>query len=136
MEKKPTFLFVVAAALIDQNQKVLLQKRPEGKQMAGLWEFPGGKVEEGETPELALVRELYEELGISVDANDLGPAIFASEPLDDRHLILLLYTCKKWIGKPISIDAEEIRWVSIDKMNNLPMPPADLPMIEKLAHLL
>ena len=136
MEKNPTYLFVVAAALIDKNRKVLLQKRPKGKQMAGLWEFPGGKVEKGEIPEIALVRELHEELGISVNPDDLGPAVFASEPLDDRHLLLLLYTCEKWVGEPTNKDAEEIQWLSVDQMVSLPMPPADLPLVEKLRLLL
>ena len=98
MEKNPTYLFVAAAALIDQNGRILVQKRPEGKPMAGLWEFPGGKVEAGETPEAALVRELAEELGIDVKELDIEPVTFASEAVEDQHLILLLYICRKWTG--------------------------------------
>ena len=120
---------VVAAALIDADGRVLVQQRPPGKQMAGLWEFPGGKIEAGETPETALIRELAEELGISVAASCLAPATFASEALGDRHLILLLYICRKWTGLPCALDATAIRWVRIADLYDLPMPPADRPLI-------
>jgi 8-oxo-dGTP diphosphatase len=120
---------VVAAALIDADGRVLVQQRPPGKAMAGLWEFPGGKIEAGETPEAALIRELDEELGISVAAACLAPATFASEALGERHLILLLYICRKWTGLPRAIDATAIKWVRVADLYDLPMPPADRPLI-------
>lgn len=122
-------LLVAAAALVDADGRVLLQQRPEGKSMAGLWEFPGGKVEAGETPEAALVRELEEELGIITRHACLAPAAFASEPLGDRQLLLLLYVCRKWNGVPQLRHAAAIRWVRPAEMFALPMPPADLPLI-------
>jgi len=133
MEKNPTILFVVAAALVDQNGRILVQKRPAGKPMAGLWEFPGGKVEIGETPEAALVRELKEELGIDVDEADLEPVAFASEALGARHLILLLYVGKKWSGDVRSAELQDVQWLEIEAIRNLPMPPADGPLVQKLA---
>jgi 8-oxo-dGTP diphosphatase len=133
MEKNPTMLFVVAAALTNENDEILLQKRPAGRNMAGLWEFPGGKVENGETPESALVRELEEELGIVVDAKNLHPLTFASEALADKHLVLLLYNCRLWVGEPKPLDSPEIAWVSISDMRKLHMPPADAPFIDALA---
>lgn len=129
MEKNPTMLFVVSAALTNQVGEILLQRRPEGKQMAGLWEFPGGKVEADESPELALVRELREELGIFVDCSDLAPITFASEPLQDRNLLLLLYRCTKWVGEPAALDSPELRWLTPSDMSALPMPPADKPLV-------
>ncbi len=132
MEKNPTMLFVVAAALTNQAGEILLQKRPEGRQMAGLWEFPGGKVDEGETPESALVRELKEELGVVVEPYDLTPFAFASEALDSRHLILLLYVCTCWQGEPRALESPEIRWLKPDEMHVLPMPPADIPLVAAL----
>lgn len=128
--------FVVAVALIGERNEILLQKRPEGKSMAGLWEFPGGKVEPGETPERALVRELQEELALEVAEADLLPACFASEPIGERHLVLLLYTCRRWIGDPAPHHADELRWVSLDAMDALPMPPADRPLIGLLASII
>ena len=132
MEKNPTTLFVVAAALTNESGAILLQKRPDHASMAGLWEFPGGKVEAGEAPEAALTRELFEELGISVNPQDLIPETFASEPLDDRHLLLLLYRCVKWEGAPTPHFASEIAWVRPNDMAALPMPPADYPLVERL----
>ncbi|MDQ4419068.1 (deoxy)nucleoside triphosphate pyrophosphohydrolase [Sphingobium sp. DEHP117] len=129
-------LIVVAAALVDAEGRVLLQQRPEGKSMAGLWEFPGGKVEPGETPQAALVRELEEELGILTYESCLAPATFASEALDDRDLLLLLYVCRKWTGVPELRHASALRWVRPVEMFSLPMPPADLPMIGVLDALL
>jgi len=129
-------LFVVAVALIDADGRVLLQQRPPGKAMADLWEFPGGKVEAGETPEAALVRELEEELGIHTHASCLAPATFASEPLGDRHLLLLLYVCRKWEGVPHPHHATALKWVRPAQMYALPMPPADLPLIGILEALL
>lgn len=122
-------LFVSAVALIDADGRVLLQQRPEGKSLAGLWEFPGGKVEPGETPEAALVRELEEELGIATHAACLAPASFASEALDDKHLLMLLYVCRKWTGIPRPRHATALRWLRPAEMYALPMPPADLPLI-------
>jgi len=136
MEKNPTYLFVAAAALIDQNGRILVQKRPEGKPMAGLWEFPGGKVEAGETPEAALVRELAEELGIDVKELDIEPVIFASEAVEDQHLILLLYICRKWTGHIQSAESLDIQWLPVEAIQGLPMPPADGPLVQKLSHSL
>lgn len=132
MEKSPTTLFVVAAALTNETGEILLQKRPVDSQMGGLWEFPGGKVDQGESPEFALVRELKEELGISVDAQDLSPETFASAPLGDRNLVLLLYRCVRWTGIPRALFASELRWVLPKDMAKLPMPPADYPLVHKL----
>ena len=125
----PLLLPVVAAALVDLEGRVLLQQRPEGKSMAGLWEFPGGKVEPGETPEAALIRELGEELAIAVPHACLAPAAFASASLGDRHLLLLLYITRKWSGVPRAIEATALRWVRPADMHALPMPPADRPLI-------
>lgn len=127
---------VVAAALVDRDGRVLLQQRPEGKAMAGLWEFPGGKIDPGETPEMALIRELHEELDISVSSACLAPAAFASAPLDGRHLILLLYVCRKWEGVPRAIEAPALRWLRPVEMHALPMPPADRPLIGLLEALI
>ncbi|AMK17488.1 MULTISPECIES: (deoxy)nucleoside triphosphate pyrophosphohydrolase [Sphingobium] len=129
-------LFVVAAALVDADGRVLLQQRPPGKAMAGLWEFPGGKVESGETPEAALIRELEEELGIRTHASCLAPATFASEALGERHLLLLLYVCRKWEGLPEARHATELKWAKPSQMFALEMPPADLPLIGLLDSLI
>jgi 8-oxo-dGTP diphosphatase len=122
-------LTVVAAALVDAEGRVLLQQRSAHRAMAGLWEFPGGKVEEGESPETALIRELQEELGIETDAACLAPATFASAALDDRRLLLLLYVCRKWRGVPRALDSDGLQWVRPHQMFALPMPPADKPLI-------
>ncbi|MEM8917700.1 MAG: (deoxy)nucleoside triphosphate pyrophosphohydrolase [Pseudomonadota bacterium] len=135
MENNPTYLFVVAAALQNPEGTFLLQKRPLGKSMAGLWEFPGGKVENGETPESALARELEEELGIVVDAAALEPVAFASEPLGDRHLLLLLYHCITWDGKIASRESAELKWIVAEEMNGAEMPPADGPLVAQLKRL-
>jgi 8-oxo-dGTP diphosphatase len=129
-------LMVVAAALVDTDGRVLLQQRPPGKPMAELWEFPGGKVEPGEAPEAALIRELEEELGIRTHASCLAPATFASEPLGDRHLLLLLYVCRKWQGMPEARHATALQWVRPAQMYALDMPPADLPLIGLLDSLI
>lgn len=126
---------VVAVALIDGDGRVLVQQRPPGKPMAGLWEFPGGKIEAGETPEAALVRELSEELGIDVEAACLAPAAFASEPLGNRHLVLLLYACRKWRGIPEPRHASALKWVRPLQLHALEMPPADRPLIGLLEAL-
>jgi len=127
---------VVAAALVDADRRVLLQQRPAGKSLAGLWEFPGGKVEAGETPEEALIRELEEELGIAVPHACLAPAAFASAPLGDRHLLLLLYITRKWVGVPRALEAAALKWVRPVDMYALPMPPADRPLIALLDALI
>ena len=132
MEKSPTTLFVVAAALTNESGEILLQKRPDHSQMGGLWEFPGGKVDEGESPETALRRELEEELGITLDVQDLVAETFACEPLGDRNLVLLLYRCVRWTGTPVALFASDLRWVLPEDMAVLPMPPADYPLVRKL----
>ena len=129
-------ILVVAAALVDRDSRVLLQQRAAGRQMAGLWEFPGGKVEAGERPEEALIRELQEELGIETDAACLAPATFASAPLENKHLLLLLYVCRKWQGTPQALDAAALKWVRPQQMFALDMPPADKPLIAILDSLL
>ena len=129
-------LIVVAAALIDGDGRILVQQRPQGKAMAGLWEFPGGKVEEGELPEDALIRELHEELGIDVQQACLAPACFASEPLGDRHMLLLVYICRKWQGIPQALEAPAIKWVRPLDLHTLDMPPADKPLIGLLDALI
>lgn len=128
-------LLVTAAALVDVDGRVLVQRRPAGKPMAGLWEFPGGKVEPGEAPEAALIRELAEELGIDVEQACLAPAAFASEPLGDRHLLLLLYVCRKWRGTPEARHADALQWVRPVRLHGLEMPPADKPLIGLLEAL-
>jgi 8-oxo-dGTP diphosphatase len=127
---------VVAAAMVDGDGRVLVQQRPPGKAMAGLWEFPGGKVDAGETPEAALIRELAEELGVDVEAGCLAPATFASEMLGERHMILLLYTLRKWRGIPRALHASALRWVRPIELHGLEMPPADRPLIGLLDALI
>ncbi len=134
--KNAELLHVVAVALIDDEGRVLVQQRPAGKPMAGLWEFPGGKIEPGETPEAALIRELHEELGIDVAQAGLTPAVFASEPLGGRHLLLLVYLCREWRGTPIAHHAEALQWVRPAELHGLAMPPADAPLIPLLEALL
>jgi 8-oxo-dGTP diphosphatase len=126
----------VAAALADGTGRVLLQRRAPGRSMAGLWEFPGGKVEPGERPEAALARELREELGIAVDVGALSPAAFASADNAGRHMLLLLYLCRDWQGEPRPLDAAELAWLRPADMIALPMPPADEPLIPLLERLL
>lgn len=129
-------LIVVAAAMLDQAGRVLVQQRPPGKPMAGLWEFPGGKVDPGETPEAALCRELAEELGVTVAPDALSATAFASEPLDDRHLLLLLYVVREWVGDPHAYHATALRWVRPGALRTLAMPPADEPLIGLLEKLI
>jgi 8-oxo-dGTP diphosphatase len=133
---KGNCLIVVAAALIDSDGRLLVQQRPAGKAMAGLWEFPGGKVEPDELPEAALIRELREELGIDVEKACLAPACFASEALGDRHMILLVYICRKWRGIPRALEAPAIKWMRPVELHNLEMPPADKPLIGLLDALI
>lgn len=129
-------ILVVAAALIDDAGKVLVQQRPEGKAMAGLWEFPGGKVEDGELPGHALARELAEELGIGVDPGRLQPACFACEPLEEAQLLLLLFICREWTGIASAQEAPALRWASLAELRRLDMPPADGPLIDLLERLI
>lgn len=129
-------VLVVAVALVDADGRVLIAKRPEGKSMAGLWEFPGGKVEVGETPENALIRELSEELGIDTRESCLAPVTFASHTYDDFHLLMPLYVCRIWEGEPIPKEGQELKWVQPLRLNQFPMPPADEPLIAALRDLL
>lgn len=129
-------VLVVAAALVDGDGRVLVQRRPAGKPMAGLWEFPGGKVEAGELPEAALARELEEELGIAVAAAALRPCAFASEALGSKHLLLLLYTLRSWVGEPVARHADALDWMRSADLHDLAMPTADVPLIALLEKLL
>ena len=135
-------LLVSAVALIDRDGRVLLAQRPEGKTMAGLWEFPGGKIKPGETPETALIRELDEELGINTAASCLAPLSFASHsygPSDDRpafHLLMMLYVCRRWQGRPQPIEGGALKWVWPQQLRDYPMPEADIPLIAALQDLL
>ena len=122
-------LLVSAVALIDVDGRVLLAQRPAGKSMAGLWEFPGGKVEAGETPEAALVRELEEELGIDTWQSCLAPLTFASHSYEDFHLLMPLFACRKWQGSPIPKEGQTLKWVRGKDLRSYPMPPADIPLI-------
>ena len=134
--KTSGLLLVVAIALVDGEGRVLVQQRPPGKPMAGLWEFPGGKVEPGEIPEAALVRELAEELGIEIAIEALAPIAFASEGLGERHLVLLLYVARTWEGTPEPRHASALQWVRPAEMRALAMPPADVPLVDALERLL
>lgn len=122
-------LVVSAVALIDPDGRVLLAQRPEGKSLAGLWEFPGGKVEPGETPEAALIRELKEELDIDTWSSCLAPLTFASHSYDDFHLLMPLFACRKWQGTVRSVEGQQLAWVRPGALKDYPMPPADLPLI-------
>ncbi len=125
---KPIVL-VSAVALIDVDGRVLLAQRPEGKSLAGLWEFPGGKVEEGETPEEALIRELQEELGINTWSSCLAPLTFASHSYEKFHLLMPLFACRRWEGTPMSNEGQALKWVKASELKDYPMPPADIPLI-------
>lgn len=129
-------VLVVACALIDVDNRILLAQRPEGKSMAGLWEFPGGKVEPGETPEQALVRELEEELGIETKPSCLAPLTFASHGYEDFHLIMPLFICRRWWGITKAREGQVLKWVRAKKLRDYPMPEADLPLIPALQELL
>ena len=127
---------VVACALIDADNRVLIAQRPEGKQLAGLWEFPGGKLEPGERPEPALIRELREELGIEVKEACLAPLTFASHAYETFHLLMPLYICRRWEGMVASKEGQALKWVRANKLRDYPMPPADIPLIPPLIDLL
>jgi 8-oxo-dGTP diphosphatase len=127
---------VVACALIDVDKRVLIAQRPEGKSMAGLWEFPGGKVEPGERPEATLIRELHEEIGITVAEPCLAPLTFASHAYATFHLLMPLYVCRRWEGLVIAREGQQLAWVRVGKLRDYPMPPADIPLIPHLEDLL
>ncbi|MCV2867370.1 (deoxy)nucleoside triphosphate pyrophosphohydrolase [Defluviimonas sp. WL0002] len=122
-------ILVSAVALIDVDGRVLLAQRPEGKSLAGLWEFPGGKVEPGESPEAALIRELHEELGIDTWQSCLAPLTFASHAYEDFHLLMPLFACRKWQGIPQAKEGQNLAWARANELRNYPMPPADIPLI-------
>ena len=125
-------VLVSAVALVDVEGRVLLAQRPEGKSMAGLWEFPGGKVEQGETPEAALIRELQEELGIGTWQSCLAPLTFASHSYEDFHLLMPLFICRKWEGVPQAREEQVLKWVKGQDLRHYPMPAADVPLIPLL----
>jgi 8-oxo-dGTP diphosphatase len=125
-------LLVAAVALFDRDGRVLIAQRPEGKSMAGLWEFPGGKVDPGETPEEALIRELREELAVDTVESCLAPFTFASHRYDDFHLLMPLYVCRKWQGKVTPMEGQRTKWVLPNRLADFPMPPADKPLIAML----
>jgi len=122
-------VLVAAVALIDADGRVLIAERPEGRSMAGMWEFPGGKIEQGETPEAALIRELHEELGIETWASCLAPLSFASHAYPDFHLLMPLFACRRWQGTVTPREGQRLRWVHARDLSGYPMPPADLPLI-------
>lgn len=131
----PTIL-VAAVALVDDDNRVLIAQRPEGKSMAGLWEFPGGKVETGETPEVALIRELKEELAIDVTEACLAPFTFASHCYENFHLLMPLYVCRRWNGIPRPTEGQTLKWVRAALLGDYDMPPADVPLVAMLRDLL
>ena len=129
-------VLVAACALIDADGRVLIAQRPEGKSMAGLWEFPGGKVDPGERPEDALIRELREELGIVVNEACLAPLTFASHTYEDFHLLMPFYVCRRWEGMVTPHEGQKLAWVRPNRLRDYPMPPADIPLISHLTTLL
>jgi 8-oxo-dGTP diphosphatase len=131
-----TLVLVAACALIDADGRVLIAQRPEGKPMAGLWEFPGGKVEQGELPEQSLIRELKEELGIAVSEACLAPLTFASHAYPDFHLLMPLFVCRRWEGTVTATEGQRLAWVRANRLRDYEMPPADIPLISHLQALL
>jgi len=129
-------VLVVACALVDADSRVLIAQRPPGKPMAGLWEFPGGKVEAGERPEQTLIRELKEELGIAVNEACLAPLTFASHSYPDFHLLMPLYVCRRWDGTVTALEGQSLAWVRPNRLRDYPMPPADEPLVSHLTTLL
>jgi 8-oxo-dGTP diphosphatase len=129
-------MLVAACALVDPDRRVLIAQRPEDKMFPGLWEFPGGKLEEGETPEAALIRELHEELGISTQSACLAPLAFVSHAYESFHLLMPLYVCRKWQGTPQPIEHVALKWVRPQALRDYPMPPADEPLIAALCDLI
>jgi len=129
-------VLVAACALVDVDGRVLLTRRPQGKTMAGLWEFPGGKVEPGELPEQSLIRELKEELGIDVREACLAPLTFASHRYSDFHLLMPLWVCRRWEGIAAAMEGQELAWARPQRLKDYPMPPADVPLIPHLVELL
>jgi 8-oxo-dGTP diphosphatase len=127
---------VVACALIDADRRVLIAQRPQGKSMAGLWEFPGGKVEPGERPETTLIRELKEEIGIDVAEPCLAPLTFASHAYETFHLLMPLYVCRRWEGLAVAREGQRLAWARANRLRDYPMPPADIPLIPHLEELL
>ncbi len=132
---KPIVL-VAAVALVDIDGRVLIARRPEGKALAGLWEFPGGKLHAGETPEAALIRELQEELAIDTKASCLAPIAFASHPYEDFHLLMPLYVCRVWRGEMTPLEGQVLAWVRPARLADYPMPPADLPLVAMIRDFL
>ncbi len=129
-------VLVVAVALIDADGRILIAQRPEGKSMAGLWEFPGGKVESGEAPDAALIRELQEELGVDTRQSCLAPLTFASHAYEDFHLLMPLYVCRIWKGIPQAREGQKLAWVRPAQLTDYPMPPADVPLVAMLRDFL
>jgi 8-oxo-dGTP diphosphatase len=129
-------LFVAAVAMIDVDGRVLIARRPPGKALAGLWEFPGGKVKADETPEAAVVRELKEELAVDITESCLAPFTFASHRYDEHHLLMPLYLCRVWLGTPTPLEGQQLKWVFPRQMAELTMPPADIPLIAMLRDFL
>lgn len=129
-------VLVAACALVDTDGRVLIARRPDGKPMAGLWEFPGGKVEAGERPEQTLIRELKEELGITVSEDCLAPLAFASHAYPDFHLLMPLYVCRRWEGAVTALEGQQLAWVRPNRLRDYDMPPADVPLVSHLMDLL
>jgi 8-oxo-dGTP diphosphatase len=136
MDGAPPLLLVAACVLLDSEGRILIAKRPPGRSLAGLWEFPGGKVEQGESPEHALIRELAEELGIDIAAADLAPLTFASHGYPDFHLLMPLFLCTRWRGEPVPHEGQELAWVKPTELAAYAMPPADEPLKAVLPALL
>ena len=132
----PRLVLVAACALVDADRRVLIARRPPGKPLAGLWEFPGGKIEPGETPEDTIIRELHEELGVVIEKPCLAPLTFASHPYEDFHLLMPLFVCRRWTNDPVAREGQETKWVRANRLRSFPMPPADEPLISHLADLL